>query len=328
LDASRLAYYRRIFSAYVLRRRSHLTFWHETPELNPDAPSDALGQYHMTLAGKAAYAGPFDAEGVPLLDYRGRIGPRYNPVAIAQYGLAQYNRFARTGNPEDRTRFLRQAQWLAHNLESNVHGVPVWQHRFDWEYRVTLRAPWYSGLAQGQGISLLVRAHRETGDETYSDAARAAFTAFGREVHDGGVRHTDEQGGVWLEEYVLHPHPPTHILNGFMWALWGVWDYGLATGDRHARELFERGTDTLASNLPRFDYRFWSLYELGRVGFLKMLASPFYHRLHIVQLRVMHRLTGKQVFSEYADRWEGYASNPLYRCGSLAYKAAFKLLHY
>lgn len=328
MSTSRLAYYRRIFSAYVLRRRSQLTFWHETPELNPNALSNVLGQYYMTLAGKARYAGPFDAGGVPLLDYRGTIGRQYNPIAIAQYGLALHNRFSHAGGPEDRARFLRQAQWLVNNLESNAHGVQVWQHHFDWEYRVTLRAPWYSGLAQGQGISLLLRAYRETGEQVYSDAARAAFGAFDREVQDGGVRHTDERGGIWLEEYIVHPHPPTHILNGFIWALWGVWDYVLATGDTGARRLFERCASTLASNLPRFDCRFWSLYEVGRAGRLQMLASPFYHRLHVVQLRVMHRLTGEAVFSEYADRWEGYASNPLYRYGSLAYKAAFKLLHY
>jgi len=30
---------------------------------------------------------------------------------------------------------------------------------------------------------------------------------------------------------------------------------------------------------------------------MKMLASPFYHNLHIVQLKVMHRLTGKGFFT-------------------------------
>jgi hypothetical protein len=37
-----------------------------------------------------------------------------------------------------------------------------------------------------------------------------------------------------------------------------------------------------------------------------MVASPFYHRLHILQLRVMHRLTGEAAFARVADRWESY----------------------
>ena len=37
-----------------------------------------------------------------------------------------------------------------------------------------------------------------------------------------------------------------------------------------------------------------------------MVASPFYHQLHIVQLRVMHRLTSEEEFARVADRWESY----------------------
>jgi len=85
---------------------------------------------------------------------------------------------------------------------------------------------------------------------------------------------------------------------------------------------------TLASNLARFDCGFWSLYELRREGAMRMLASSFYHRLHIVQLQVMHRLTGEAVFLECANRWERYGSNPAFQIAGLAHKAAFKLLHY
>ena len=50
----------------------------------------------MRFQGKAAYAGPFDSAGVPLLDYRGDIGRQHNPIAIAQYGLARFNRWCST----------------------------------------------------------------------------------------------------------------------------------------------------------------------------------------------------------------------------------------
>ena len=50
-------------------------------------------QYFMRFRGKAHYAGPFDAGGIPLLDYRGHIGRQYNPIAIAHYGLARFNRW-------------------------------------------------------------------------------------------------------------------------------------------------------------------------------------------------------------------------------------------
>jgi hypothetical protein len=61
---------------------------------------------------------------------------------------------------------------------------------------------------------------------------------------------------------------------------------------------------------------------------MKMLASPFYHHLHVVQLEVMHRLTGDPAFADYACRWEAYRRNPFKRTLALAYKAVFKLLYY
>ena len=321
----RLRYYRRIFSAYLLGGKSHLTFWHETPAENPNAIPGELGEYYMLFSEKADYQGAYDAEGVPQLDYHGHIGLQYNPIAIAQYGLGNYNHWRRSADPDRRRKVLLVADWLSSRLEQNAQGLAVWNHHFDWEYRETLRAPWYSALAQGQGISLLVRAHRETGDSRYLDAARSALTAFYRPVSDGGVAFTDESGDLWFEEYIVSP--PTHILNGFVWATWGIYDYFLATNDNSVQELFSRAVQTLLHNLDRYDLGFWSLYEQSGTR-LPMVASRFYHQLHIVQLRIMHRLTGEQAFARVADRWESYARSRRKRARALCYKSAFKLCYY
>jgi len=322
---SRLNYYRRIFSAYLGSGASQLTFWHEVPEVNPRSNVDSLGEYYMVFQSKADYPGPLDQLGIPMLDYRGALGRQYNPIAIAQYGLGNYNIYAGTGNPERRRKFLQVADWLVATLTPNSAGVKVWMHNFDWEYRDTLRAPWYSGLAQGQGISVLVRAHQVTGDPAYLDAAREAFQSFTLEVEQGGVACHEGPERLWFEEYLVSP--PTHILNGFMWALWGVYDYFLATGDRQARELFDAAADTLHQALPDFDTGFWSLYEQSGTK-LKMIASPFYHSLHIVQLRVMEKLTADEAFGIVADRWEGYKKNHIKRIRAIIYKAIFKLCYY
>ncbi len=322
----RLAYYQRIVSAYVLRRNSQLSFWHEHPEANPRARYDQLGEYYMTFARKADYAGPFDQAGVPLLDYRGQIGPQYNPIAIAQYGLGNYNFLGQGNDPQlRRDRFLAASDWLVKRLALNPQGVWVWNHDFDWEYRETLKAPWYSGLAQGQGISLLVRARRQTGDAKYLEAAERAFTGLLRSTSEGGVLFTDDRGDTWIEEYLVDP--PTHILNGMIWACWGVYDYLLATGDAQACDLFDRVIRTLGHNLAAYDLGFWSLYEQSGTR-LKMIASPFYHRLHIVQLRILHQMTGQAIFREFADRWESYEQSRTRRLAVLCYKSAFKLCYY
>jgi hypothetical protein len=201
----------------------------------------------------------------------------------------------------------------------------VWNHYFDWDYRPTLKAPWYSGLAQGQAISLLVRAHAKTGERKYLNCAALAFRSFLTDVASGGVRFLDAEKNVWFEEYLVSP--PTHILNGFIWAAWGVYDYFLATGSREAMGLFAGAVTTLDANLARYDLGFWSRYELSGT-LLPMIASRFYHRLHVTQLRVMHRITSEKIFDVYAQRWENFAQSRSKRSRALFYKGAFKLCYY
>ena len=136
---------------------------------------------------------------------------------------------------------------------------------------------------------------------------------------------TDVSGDIWIEEGILEP--PTHILNGFMWALWGVYDYWLFTRDANVKKMFDRFVLTMKKNLPRFDVKIWSLYELVPTR-IKMVASHFYHSLHVVQLKVMYKLTGDELFLRYFRKWDEYQKNRLNRFISLWWKALFKVLHY
>ena len=289
-------------------------------------------QYFMRFQRKAAYHGPFDQDGVPLLDYQGDIGLQYNPIAISRYGLARFNRWTQTRAQEDEKAWLAAATWLERHLTPNHAGIQVWMHEFDWPYREVLRAPWYSGLAQGSGVSLLVRAADVTGDWRFAKTAHCAFNAFYHTINAGGVIAKDTQNRVWIEEYIVMP--PSHILNGFIWALWGVYDYMRFTGALEARALFDKCVATIESALPEYDTGRWSLYELPpsrnalrRTG-PQMLASRYYHELHIVQLRVLYRLTGISTFEVFADRWQRYLDSRMNRTRALVEKAAFKLLHY
>ena len=323
--SSRFAYLARVAAVYSRPSRGPLSFWHEDPLVNANGFSGQGSQYYMRFQKKAEYPGPFDEKGVPLLDYRGDIGRQYNPIAVAQYGLARYNRFAGRGSRDDEVAWRSAADWLVRNLRPNRHGVPVWFHEFDWPYRQPLVAPWYSGLAQGSGLSLLVRAARHTSEARYVEAARVAYRSFARDVSAGGVVFTDDRGRPWIEEYLVEP--PSHILNGFIWALWGVFDYASWTNEPGPRMLFKDCTTTLVKNLQRYDTGEWSLYELPSAG-PSMPASAYYHRLHVTQLRVMHRLTGHSIFGEFATRWNAYLQDPRLRCRAFVRKAWFKLRHY
>ena len=317
------------------RSAGPLSFWYEEPRVNEGAFDDGR-QYFMRFQGKAAYRGPFDQNGVPLLDYQGDIGLQYNPIAISQYGLARFNRWVQTRAPEDEKAWLAAATWLERQLTPNRAGVHVWMHEFNWPYRELLQAPWYSGLAQGCGVSLLVRAADATGDWRFAKTAHCAFKSFYLGIDAGGVISKDKTGQTWIEEYIVDP--PSHILNGFIWALWGVYDYARFTNSVPAKDLFYSCCATLQSTLANYDTGRWSLYELPVEGprslatlpwsSPQMLASRYYHQLHIVQLRVLHRMTGAAVFQVFADRWQRYLESPVNRTRALMEKAAFKLLNY
>jgi hypothetical protein len=309
---------------YVRPATGPLSFWYEQPEVNERAFDDAR-QYFMRFQGKANYAGPFDHRGVPLLDYQGDIGRQYNPIAIAQYGLARFNRWCIDGGVADQRAWLTVADWLASTLRPNRYGVAVWMHNFNWPYREMLVAPWYSGLAQGNGLSMLVRAAGDGRLGRFADAAHRAFESFERPVAEGGVIVTDGRGHTWIEEYLVNP--PSHILNGFIWALWGVYDYARWSRRRAAERLWDRCVETLENRLGDFQVDWWSLYEAPHRG-RRMLASVYYHQLHITQLRVLFRLTGRPVFRDTADRFETWFANPVYRARALAEKALFKLWNY
>jgi len=322
---TRFHYWRRVFLAYFRRNKSQLSFWHGKPEANKDALVKELGQYYMSFLYKAGYSGPFDKNGIPLLDYRGTIGRQYNPVAVAQYGLGHYNLFKKTSDKKNFNIFLKQADWLVDNLEVNQKGLKVWMHHFDWEYKENLKSPWYSALSQGQGISLLIRAYLETRDKKYLNSANLAFQSFLKETKQGGVKYRNKDGYVWLEEYIVEP--PTNILNGFIWALWGVYDYYLLTGDISAKRLYYDCLKTLKNNLKEYDTGFWSLYDLSQ-NKLKSLASPFYQKLHVVQLKILYKLTKEPLFNKYAEKWDSYQKNLLFKTFSLIYKIIFKIFYY
>lgn len=279
----------------------------------------------MTFYKKANYTANLDNNGIPMLNYQGKIGLQYNPIAIAQWGLGNYNLWFEQKSKKSYNKFLASSDWLVKNLKKNEHGIYVWVHNFNFEYRDTLIAPWYSGLAQGQAISLLVRAFKETENIEYKNTCLKALESFKHDIFEGGVSFADNRGNKWIEEYIVNP--PTHILNGFIWSLWGLYDYKLLFNDLNINVLFDNYLETLIRNLHEYDLGYWSKYELSNKP-IPMIASLFYHKLHIVQLEIMYELTNKEIFNHYSLKWQKQIQNKLFRSIALVHKSIFKVLYY
>lgn len=321
----RINYFRRIFKVYLTRDKGYLSFWHERPAVSEGISSRELGPYYQTFEDKARYEGPKDENGVILFDYYFDIGRQYNPLAVAQFGLGNYNLYLKAGDKKHLDAAITQANWLVKNLESNDAGLMVWKHKFRWHYKQYLAPGWYSAHSQGTGISLLARLYKETKNNAYLETAKKAFESLDVNMKAGGVKYIDGAGNIWLEEYIINP--PSHILNGFLWALWGVWDYYLLTNDSRGSRLFGECIKTLRDNLSRYDAKFWSLYDLSSQR-MKMIASHFYHNLHIAQLRATFLITQDPFFDVYHKKFAKYESRRWNRMCAFIYKATFKIFYF
>ncbi len=239
----------------------------------------------------------FDEEGIVVVDYGGDIGVQYNPVFIAEFALYNFDDFVLTGNTTYLERFLRHVNWLVTN-QVVEDGLGVWVYDFDFP-RYGCRAPWISGMAQGQAISALVRAYIVTHNDTYLSSARLALEAFRRGVEEGGVTLLDEQGRPFYLEYVCEKKP--HVLNGFIFALIGIHDFYVVTKDPDAERLYAEGLDTVRAYLNLYDSGNWTYYSL-----LGKRSASRYHFLHVLLLLRLYQMTGDPYFLETYRRWESY----------------------
>jgi hypothetical protein len=286
---------------------------------------DFVRGYYIDLSPKCDYGGPFDADGIPLLNYFGPTGMQYNPCAVAQYALGLHERWLEAGLADYQARFIQQADWLVRTLVTRPSGVAAWEYSFALGQNLyPVAVPWISALSQAQAISVLVRAYQMTLRPTYADTARRAFAALVTPVSQDGLLLQDD-GETFLEE--CPSTPPSRILDGFMFSLFGVYDYALAFGDVSARTLFDQGVDSLERLLPRYELGFWSKGDLYR-KWPPMIASTFYHNLHVQQLLALFALTHRPPFAQYSLRWNSYQLNPFYRMLAIVYKVLFKLVYY
>jgi len=229
----------------------------------------------------------------------------YYPVYIAEYALGNFERYKKTKDEKYKEIFFRQTDWLVSNMSDNG----VWEHNYTLPY-YNFKIPWVHGMAQGLAISVLLRAYKLTQKHVYLKTAKKAFCAFELDLKDGGVKFVDEKGNVWLEEYGISP--PAHILNGFIFALFGVHDFYLVTKDKRAFRLWEEGLKTLETYLPMYDLGYWSLYNLIH----QHPAPIMYHKIHISQLNALYLLTGREIFLHYADKWKKCLNSRIMRVRS------------
>jgi heparosan-N-sulfate-glucuronate 5-epimerase len=240
----------------------------------------------------------FDQNGVAV----GRYGKAffYNPAYVAWQGLCFLNRHYDTQDSKHLQEMEKQILWLERNVFYNKSTGSVWQYMFDWkEGKNILKKPWISGMAQGLIISFLVRAYVLTKKESLLKMAEEATKVYKILVIEGGIRLT-ENSSVFYEEY------PTEkgmkILDGFIFALLGLYDLFQATQNEKYLSMFDEGVETIERNISFWDYKSkWSRY-----GTHRFLCTPVYNKLNSRLLNVLYSITGRKTFLRYSSAWDDH----------------------
>jgi hypothetical protein len=114
------------------------------------------------------------------------------------------------------------------------------------------------------------------------------------------VAFNDSLGCFWIEEYPTSPQP-SMTLNGFIFGIFGLYDYYELTGDSTAHDLLERALGTVKNYIA--SYR-----RPGKASFYGLTFhrySGYYHMAHIAQLRKLAAISGDPFFSRWADTLNG-----------------------
>lgn len=243
-----------------------------------------------------------DSEGVPFITWGG--GPSRQPVSIATVAILMLSNAAVTGNTVQRD----SVEWWAHRViaetdttatnisfpyqfEFALHGIPA-----DNEVR-----PWYSALAQGEWLELLVRLYLLTGRPEYKAWADKIFIQFldvrPYTQNPYSIAHVDSAGYYWADEYPNNGKSD-QTLNGYMYAIRGVYEYWQLTKNENAERVLLAAFTTIKHYEPE-----WrnpggiSSYCLRH----PWVVDGTYHMQVIGLFRDYYRMTGDPFFAQAAN---------------------------
>lgn len=241
----------------------------------------------------------FDINRIPIIPHymEGRSsGFHYYPISIGQYALAVYHDYLDNKSAKDKDYFIHLCNWFVDNQTESGY----WYSNTSMD-KYELKAPWVSAMTQGRAISVLIRGYLLTKNKAYLASCNRALSTFTDDSEIVTKLGSDE---IFLQEYP--GATPSYVLNGAVFALWGLRDLFLVTGNDEAKNIFDRGVKGVLKRLNEYDLQFWSRYDLfqGADGNCPInAATSHYHNLHIGQLKVMYRITGEEEFIVMANKW-------------------------
>ncbi len=253
-------------------------YWHV--RLEPQAENSFYYYVHKMIK-KGNYPGEV-VEGIPIFYLNGKH-PVYFYTTIINYGLGLLER--RDTNLEVERDIKKIAKWLIDS--QNNDGS--WRYNFAVESGHPLADNKPSGMSQGLAISFLVRVRR-LGLINSETALRSIEKAV--IFMESKVITSDINGHKFIQEFYV---PGKSELNGAIFALYGLYDYGVEINNL---EKFQSYLAGLKMQLKQYKFYHWSYYDMEG-----SISSKFYHQLHLDMLKVLMTITKDPMFEQYLKYW-------------------------
>lgn len=240
-----------------------------------------------------------DAKGVPMVRIKNRN--YYHPSNLMNQGVGLLRLFQSTAKEI----YLQRAILYADAL---IQSGKLYEDKFYFEYRWWIKRgnkhiianPWYSGIAQGQGLSFYSELYNITKIEKYlvfSNKIFSTFFSFDKSNNQPVTVEIDEGGFYWIQEY-LSNQGGDYVLNGFLFAVVGLIDYYYITKDQRAITLIEASIATLKNYIDQYQVEGGvSLYSLR---YKEQQVS--YNIFHRKILLYFGELTGDNWFFHWAEK--------------------------
>jgi len=254
----------------------------------------------------------FDDNDVPMIK---QVDPNYplyvyTPTGVAIYGLIRYNDMIENTNKlsskvASSVAIDSQVQWLVRN-RMDKGDMSFWHYNYP-ALEHGCNPPWRSAMGQGLILSFLLRVYHLTKNEDFSGLAARVANSMKTPTSEGGFLHIDVNGDCWYQEYMGNCG---YVLNGFIYAMWGVYDYYLYSSDEEYKMIFHRCIDTLKKNLKRYNWRMsiakWTVYDLKD----RNPVTLGYQKLHVSLLEDLYTITKEEFLLCYANIWKSYINQP------------------
>lgn len=271
---------------------------------------DEVRGYYNDLTNKVNSGTLLDEEGIPynIVSSGEKV---YSLVTIAQYALGCYDLYLLKNDLTMLHKFMKLAEYLLVHQEENGK----------WDARASLGSTRgnSSCMAQGQGCSIMIRAYLYSKDVRYFESAEKAIDFMLLPIEIGGTTIQTNKG-ISLEKYPPENGKVSSVLNGWIFGLFGLYDYYLVTNSQKIKEIFDTSCKTLTNKIMEYDCGYWSKYDL-----LGTMASPAYHSLHIALLHVLADLSEIQILDVYSERFSKYYANLICKIRAVMYKVVQKV---